>query len=318
MSRYQHLLVSLAFAFAVALPVSTAQAASSAAPSASTGGAANVTYSAATLDGSVDPRGGETNYVFQYGPTRGYGSQTPLSPAGNGANTIKVSQAVSGLQPLTTYHYRIVATSPAGTTKGNDRTFTTPKIPLSVAIAGVPDPVLFGDSFVVAGTLSGTGSANHEIVLQANPYPYLGGFKTVGNPEVTNTVGGFSFPFLGLLESAQLRVATVGNPEVLSAVVLENVAVRVSFHARSAGRPGLVRLYGTVAPAEAGALVGFQLLVPGHRSVNEGGTSVKAGTATVSSFSRVVRVHRGGLYRALIQVPAGAHVSNYSTPILIR
>jgi hypothetical protein len=318
MSRYHHLLISLAFAFAFALPVSTAEAASSAAPSASTGGVANVTYSSATLDGSVDPRGGETNYVFQYGPTRSYGSQTPLSPAGNGANTIKVSQAVSGLQPLTTYHYRIVATGPAGTTKGDDRTFTTPKMPLSVAIAGVPDPVLFGDSFVIAGTLSGTGSADHEIVLQANPYPYLGGFKTVGNPELTNTVGGFSFPFLGLLESAQLRVATVGKPEVLSAVVLENVAVRVSFHVRSASRPGFVRLYGTVAPAEVGALVGFQLLEPGHRSVNEGGTSVKAGTAAVSSFSRVVRIRRGGLYRALIQVPAGAHVSNYSTPIFIR
>jgi hypothetical protein len=318
MSRNHHLLVSLAFAFAFALPVSTAQAASSAAPSASTGGVANVSFSSATLDGSVDPRGGETNYVFQYGPTRSYGSQTPLSPAGNGPNTIKVSQAVSGLQPLTTYHYRIVATGPAGATKGDDRTFTTPKMPLSVAIAGVPDPVLFGDSFVVAGTLSGTGSASHEIVLQANPYPYLSGFKTVGNPELTNSAGGFSFPFLGLLESAQLRVVTVGKPEVFSAVVLENVAVRVSFHVRSAGRLGFVRLYGTVAPAEVGALVGFQLLEPGHRSVNEGGTGVKAGTADVSSFSRVVRIHRGGLYRALIQVPAGAHVSNYSTPILIR
>jgi hypothetical protein len=228
-----------------------------------------------------------------------------------------VSQSVSGLKALTTYHYRILASSSAGTTKGADRTFTTPAIPLSVAITGVPDPVLFGDSFVVAGTLSGTGSASHEIVLQANSYPYLGGFKTVGNPELTNAAGGFSFPFLGLLESAQLRVVTVGKPEVSSPVVLENVAVRVSFHARSVGRPGFVRLYGTVAPAEAGALIGFQLLQPGHRSVNEGGTAVKAGTPTVSSFSRVVRIHRRGLYRALIEVPAGAHVSNYSSPVLI-
>jgi hypothetical protein len=39
-------------------------------------------------------------------------------------------------------------------------------------------------------------------------------------------------------------------------VVLENVAVRVSFHAHSVGRPGFVRLYGTVARAEVGALVG--------------------------------------------------------------
>jgi hypothetical protein len=113
-------------------------------------------------------------------------------------------------------------------------------------------------------------------------------------------------------------VVTVGKPAVSSPVVLENVAVRVSFHARSVGRPGFVRLYGTVAPAEVGALVGFQLLQPGHKSVNEGGTVVKAVTPTVSSFSRVVRVDRRGLYRALIQVPAGAHVSNYSTPVLVR
>jgi hypothetical protein len=73
-----------------------------------------------------------------------------------------------------------------------------------------------------------------------------------------------------------------------------------------------------VAPAEVGALIGFQLLVPGHKSVNEGGTAMQAATATVSSFSRVMRVHRHGLYRALIEVPAGARVSNYSSPLLIR
>ena len=317
MSR-NSVLVALAFAFALALAASTGQAASPTAPSVSTGSVSNVTFSSAILDGSVDPRGQETNYAFQYGPTRSYGSQTPLSPAGNGTKTLRVSQSVSGLQPLTTYHYRIVASSQAGTTNGRDRTFTTTKVPLSLAITGAPNPVVFGNSFLVEGTLSGTGAGNHEIVLQANPYPYLGGFQIVGNPEVTNPTGGFSFPFLGLLESAQLRVVTVGKPEVSSPPVLENVAVRVSFHVRSVGRPGFVRLYGTVAPAEVGALVGFQLLVPGHRSVNEGGTSVKAGTPTVSRFSRVVRLHRRGLYRALIQVPPGAHVSNYSTPILVR
>ena len=42
-----------------------------------------------------------------------------------------------------------------------------------------------------------------------------GGFKTVGNPEVANSAGGFSFPFLGLLENAQLRVVTVGRPVVV-------------------------------------------------------------------------------------------------------
>jgi hypothetical protein len=60
----------------------------------------------------------------------------------------------------------------------------------------------------------------------------LGGFKNVGNPEITNSTGGFSFPVLGLLENAQLRVVTVGKPLVVSPVVTETVAVRVSFHVR--------------------------------------------------------------------------------------
>jgi hypothetical protein len=310
--------VIVALMLAFALPVAAGQAAPPRPPSVSTAGTSGVSYSSAILSGSVDPRGQETNYVFQYGPTRSYGFQTPLSPTGSGTITIRVSQSIGGLQALSTYHYRIVASSPAGTTAGHDRTFTTPKIPLSVSITGVPNPVVFGNSFFVEGTLSGTGAGSHEIVLQANPYPYLRGFQVVGNPELTNFVGGFSFPFLGLLENAQLRVVTVGKPAVSSPVVLENVAVRVSFHARSVGRRGFVRLYGSVAPAEVGALVGFQLLQRGHRSVNEGGTVVKAGTSTVSSFSRVVRVRRAGLYRALIKIADGARVSNYSTPIPVR
>jgi len=103
----------------------------------------------------------------------------------------------------------------------------------------------------------------------------------------------------------------------VSPVAVEGVAVRVTFHVHATRRHGFVRLYGTVMPAEPGALVGFQLLRPG-RSVNEGGTDVKALSASVSRFSRVVHVRHRGLYRALIQVRDGSHVSAYSPPILIR
>jgi hypothetical protein len=102
-------------------------------------------------------------------------------------------------------------------------------------------------------------------------------------------------PILGLLERAQLRVVTVGKPLVVSPVVTETVAVRVSFHVRRAHRRGYVRFYGTVAPAEVGAQVGFQLLAPG-KSINEGGTIVRSGTSGVGSFSAVVRLrHRASL-----------------------
>jgi hypothetical protein len=314
--RFRACLALAALTTILLLPAAS-QAAPPPAPTATTAGTSQVTYSTAILYGGVNPRGEAANYYFEYGPTSAYGSQTPLAPAGNGTSTVNVNQAIAGLQAFTTYHYRIVAVGPGGTSKGAERTFTTPKIPLSVAIVGVPNPVLFGDSFEVEGTLSGTGASTREVVLQANPFPYTAGFKTIGEPELANSTGGFAFPSLGLMENTQIRVETVGSPVVVSPVVLESVSVRVSFHVRRTRRRGYVRLYGTVAPAELGALVGFQLLTPG-RSTNEGGTVVTAGTAGVSSFSRVVRLPRHGLYRALVKINDGAHVSAYSDPILIR
>jgi hypothetical protein len=303
----------------LALSISSAQAATPKPlpPAVVTSGTSNVTYSSAILYGFIAARGQITSYVFQYGPTSAYGAQSPLAPAGNGTITIKVSQAVTGLRPFTTYHYRIVAVSPGGRTNGADHTFTTPKVPLSLAIVGTPNPVVFGDPFLVEGNLFGTGASTHEIVLQINPFPFLGGFKNVGNPEITNATGGFSFPVLGLLENAQLRVVTVGKPLVYSPVVTETVAVRVSFHVRRAAKRGYVRFFGTVAPAEVGAQVGFQLLQPG-KSINEGGTIVKPGTSGVGSFSGRMRLRHHGLYRALVKVSDGAHVSDYSEPILVR
>ncbi|HEX3519046.1 MAG TPA: fibronectin type III domain-containing protein [Solirubrobacteraceae bacterium] len=294
--------------------------ASGAPPGVSTTGASGVTYSSATLYAYINPHGLATTYAFQYGTTAGYGGETPLAPAGNGTISIKLSQVATGLQPGTAYHFRVVGVNSAGTSDGKDRTFKTAPVPLSVQIAGVPNPVAFGNPFLVEGHLSGTGSANHEVVLQANPYPYLGGFKIVGNPEVTSSTGGFSFPYVGLLENAQLRVVAVsqsGKPEQVSPVVTENVAVKVSFHARRAQRRDYEYLYGTVAPAEVDARVGFQLLQPG-RSLNEGGTIVKAATPTTSSFGRIVRVRRPGLYRALVLISDGAHVYSYSDPLLVR
>ena len=282
-----------------------------------TGGATNITFSSAVIHGGVNPKGGVTNYFFQYGKTGSYGTQTPLAPAGNGTVTVAVSEPITGLEPATTYHFRIVTSSPAGTTDGVDHAFTTPRIPLSLQIAGVPNPVPFGEPLLVEGTLSGTGSANHAIMLQANHFPYTAGFKAVGNPELTNATGGFSFPVVGLLENTQLRVQTVGSPSVTSTVLLEDVAVRVTFHARRTHRRHRWRLYGTMTPAEPGALVGFQLLVAGGRTINEGGTVVKPGSSTESSFSRTVRLHHGGVYRALVKINDGAHVSAYSAPVLI-
>lgn len=289
-------------------------------PAASTGGVSSVTPSSAVLHGSLDAKAQPTNYVFQYGTTKFYGGQTPLAPGGRAPSTIQVSQAIGGLQADTIYHYRILAIGVRVATPGVDRTFKTPKVPLSLQIAGSPNPVPFGDPFAVQGTLTGTGNAGRVVALQTNPFPYVAGFKTLGNFEVTSSTGSFSFPVVGLLTNTQLRVVTTSAPYVTSPVVVEGVAVQVTLHVRRVHRHrrgNFVRFYGTITPAELGAHVGFQLLRSGAPSINQGGTIATSGTPTVSRFSAVVRIRHRGVYAALVQVFDGSHVSAYSAPIRI-
>lgn len=95
-------------------------------PLAETRTATEIGNVSARLRGTVDPRGGATTYYFELGTTTAYGRKAPqqaVSADPLGAN--QVSELVTGLQPSTTYHYRIVAVSSQGTTIGNDVTFNT-------------------------------------------------------------------------------------------------------------------------------------------------------------------------------------------------
>ena len=300
---------------ACAYAAGAAQAAS--APGANTLAASSIAYSSATLNGNVNPRGQATDYVFQYGTTRQYGSQTPLAPVGAGSAVVKVSQTITGLAPLTTYHYRILATNPSGATAGPERTFTTPRVPLSLAIAGVPNPVPFGSPLLVEGTLSGTNSADHEVELQANAFPYTTGFQVIGNPEVTSSTGTFSFPYLGLTQERpaarghrrqtrshqQRDPRESGRARVLPRALHQAPWLRAPVRDRHPRRGRRARRL----PAAAARQVRQQ---GRHRRQSRS-------QPNYSTFSRVVRVQRG-LYKALIQVAEGAHVSAYSNPVLIR
>jgi hypothetical protein len=105
--------------------------------------ATEVTATAAKLNAQVNPGGAETTYHFEYIDQAGYeaalaegaanpyakGVSTPESPSIGADNSLHpATAAIQGLQPGTTYHYRLVATnlkSPPGGTDGPDATFTT-------------------------------------------------------------------------------------------------------------------------------------------------------------------------------------------------
>ncbi|MEA2038908.1 MAG: hypothetical protein U9N82_03640, partial [Thermodesulfobacteriota bacterium] len=94
-------------------------------PIIATGEATSVTASSAILNGTVNPDGVNTTGYFQYGTSADYGSTTTTTNAGSGTSPVPASIAIVDLNPNTVYHYRLIATSSAGTSYGDNRTFTT-------------------------------------------------------------------------------------------------------------------------------------------------------------------------------------------------
>jgi sugar lactone lactonase YvrE len=94
------------------------------APSASNTGGTSTTTTTATLHGSVDPSGGAAAYRWVYGPTTAYGSHSSVAVAG-GSGGQAVSATIGGLDPGTTYHAQLIASSPGGSQTTQDFTFTT-------------------------------------------------------------------------------------------------------------------------------------------------------------------------------------------------
>jgi hypothetical protein len=288
-----------------------------AAPTATTGGASAITYQSATLSGTVNPGGEPTEVYFQYGTTDNYGLQSAPTALATGTTTVSVSIAISGLTAGTGYHYRIVATNSTTITPGHDKTFTTAKIPLSLAITAAPNPVTFGDPVTIEGTLSGTGNAGVAVQLQQSQFPYTAGFANVGNAELTLSDGTFVFNELGLALNTEYRVVSGAT---ISATVAVSDAVSVALSAKAAGtkRRPTVHFGGTIAPAEPSARIAFERLIGTSWKVVGGTVAVAAVNNGTVGFSATVRVHHSGFFRALVLPVEGAHVSGYSETVVVK
>jgi extracellular elastinolytic metalloproteinase len=107
---------------------------------ADTGSAQGVGPAGATLTGSVVPHGPPAQVIFEYGTTTAYGSAVGAgnTPAGEGATP--VAAAVGGLQPSTTYHFRVVALRDGRRYEGGDATFVTGASPQSPPPASPAPP----------------------------------------------------------------------------------------------------------------------------------------------------------------------------------
>jgi hypothetical protein len=109
-------------------------------PTVITGAAAPRTTTSARLSGLVNPNNSATEVHFEYG-TQGDCASNPCTSTSIqsvGSEYVEpgkpykaVVAELEGLQPDTTYHYRLVGTNAKGTTAGADLTFTTRPLPPS-------------------------------------------------------------------------------------------------------------------------------------------------------------------------------------------
>lgn len=95
------------------------------APGAKTDSATQLGPASATLNGAVNPHGLPASYRFQFGKTRRYGHFTTVRAAGAGKLPVDVAASLAHLDPGTTYHFRLIAVTAAGTSAGGDLSFQT-------------------------------------------------------------------------------------------------------------------------------------------------------------------------------------------------
>jgi phosphodiesterase/alkaline phosphatase D-like protein len=132
-------------------------------PTATTGSASSITATAAAIAGSVNPNGVDTTYHFEYGTTPSFGTSTTAVDDGSGTSASTVQAGLTGLTPGTTYYYRLVATSVAGTTDGAQGTFATIQPPSASTGAA---------SAITTTTATLTGSVNPNGVATTYHFDY--------------------------------------------------------------------------------------------------------------------------------------------------
>jgi hypothetical protein len=166
-----------------------------------------VTSTAATLTGTVNPSSRATTWYFEYGTSTSYGKKTTTQSAGSGTSPVPVSAQITGLTTGHTYHFRVVATSDAGTSRGSDRTF----LPTAAPTVTTKSPTSVKDT---SATLQGAVIANGQ---STSAYFEYGTSTSYGTKTAAKSVGsgtgstGVAIAVTGLAPGVTYHVRIVGS-----------------------------------------------------------------------------------------------------------
>lgn len=180
----------------------------------------------------------------------------------------------------------------------------------TLTIAAKPDPVVFGRSVALTGHLTGSGNAGKTVHVQADPFPYGDGYKTVANPMTANN-GAWS-------TSDQPPVNTryrAREGSTTSAILTELVRIRVSLKLsdRTPAAGHRVRFFGRACPEHDGARVRIQRRTHTGKWHTVRRTSLRDVVgSSCSRYSKRFRVFHDGTYRAFVVSPDGDHANGRS------
>jgi hypothetical protein len=269
-------------------------------------GSAGVAVTSATLNGTVDPRNNTTTWYFEYGTTTGYGSRTPGQRADANTGSRAVSVGVSNLSPGTTYHFRIVASSSTGTSRGADVAFTT--IANTVSLATSSFKIVSGHFVMLSGAVStGQPGVNVTVLAQRFGDSAPASVATV----LTGDGGKWTYPAQPTIRTSYVVNANgVSSPSV-TVGVRPSVSLRVTTRARVATHLGgatsfagrrvqLQRLsHGAWVTVKRARLNGnstttfrLSLLPKGKSTIRIAFSVNQAGPGYLGGFSRLLNVRR--------------------------
>ncbi len=169
-------------------------------PSATTGAATGAGQTTATLNGTINANNASTTVTFEYGSDTDYGTTVTAdeSPV-TGTVSTGVSYWLTGLNPGSTYHFRVKGTNAAGTSYGDDQEFTTEAgAPACTTGTAANETMTTAD---LGGDVTDDGGAavtERGVVYSSTVYP-----PEIGTPGVTKEpngsgTGAFSETITGL------------------------------------------------------------------------------------------------------------------------
>jgi sugar lactone lactonase YvrE len=150
------------------------------APGATTLAPCCVSSNAATLYASVGPNGFTTTAYFRWGATTNYDNLTATIIAGAGSSPVILSNAIGGLLPGATYHYRVEASNTVGIATGADVTFTTADLPRGISSVALLAQGQFQLGFTGGPDVSYTIIASPDISLPGTNWIVLGAAEALG------------------------------------------------------------------------------------------------------------------------------------------